>query len=130
MKIKKILNDIKYKGEFKNFEVQNISYDSRKVADGTLFVAIEGEKFNGHNFIGEAVENGAIAIIKNENSNVCSGIVEIEVKNTRKALSKLANNFFNNPSSRIGTIGVTGTNGKTTTTYLINKIFNDCGLKT
>ena len=66
MKIKKILSDIKYKGEFKNFEVENISYDSRKVVDGTLFVAIEGEKFNGHNFIGEAVENGAIAINSND----------------------------------------------------------------
>ena len=130
MEIKKILNGVDYKGEFNDFDVKNISYDSRKVTNGTLFVAVKGKNFDGHDFIDEAIKNGAIAIVKNENSKRNPGIIEVGVKDTRKTLSKLANNFFNNPSSKIGTIGVTGTNGKTTTTYLINRIFNDCGLKT
>ena len=55
--------------------------------------------------------------------------IQIEVKNTRSVLAKIATNFYNNPSLKIGTVGVTGTNGKTTTTFLINKILNDCGHK-
>ena len=104
MEIEKILKGVDYKGEFNDFDVKNISYDSRKVTNGTLFVAVKGEKFDGHDFIDEAIKNGAIAIVKNENSKRNPGIIEVEVKDTRKTLSKLANNFFNNPSSKIGTI--------------------------
>ena len=129
MDIKEIFKNIEYIGEFENFDVLNISYDSRKVAKGTLFVAIRGENFDGHDFIEEAKNNGAIAIVKERGGKKNSSIVEIEVNDTRSVLAKIATNFFSNPSSKIGTVGITGTNGKTTTTYLINKIFNDCGHK-
>ena len=129
MHIKEILNNIEYIGEFENFNVLDISYDSRKVTQGTLFVAIRGEEFDGHDFIEEAEKNGAIAIVKERGYKKNCNIVEIEVDDTRLVLAKIATNFFSNPSSKIGTIGVTGTNGKTTTTYLINKIFNSCGHK-
>ena len=127
MKIKEILNDIQYVDDFEDFDVLDISYDSRKVRKGTLFVAIMGQEFDGHDFIEEAEKNGAVAIVKEKGVKSKCKIIEIEVVNTRKVLAKIANNFFQNPSSKIGTVGITGTNGKTTTTFLINKIFNECG---
>ena len=129
MNIKEILNNIQYVGDFEDFDVLDISYDSRKVGKGTLFVAIRGEEFDGHDFIEEAEKNGAVAIIKEQGTGSKCKVIEIEVENTRKVLAKIANNFFGNPSSKIGTVGVTGTNGKTTTTFLINKIFNECGFE-
>ena len=124
MKIKDILNNIDYKGRLKNIDVLDISYNSKKVVKGALFVAIKGEKVDGHNFIEEAIKNGAIAIVVEEGTKKNYNIIQIEVKNTRSVLAKIATNFYNNPSFKIGTVGVTGTNGKTTITFLINRSLN------
>tara|TARA_B100002051_G_scaffold276846_1_gene330377 strand:+ start:20157 stop:21644 length:1488 start_codon:yes stop_codon:yes gene_type:complete len=143
MNLNNLLDGIKYNVSenlhLDKYDINNIVYDSRKVSSNSMFVAIKGEKYDGHNFMREAALSGAIAIVvdqekvKNINkihsSSLNEDIFLIKVKNTRKAMSKLASNFFESPSSKINTIGITGTNGKTTTSYIINEIFNYNRLK-
>ena len=130
MNLHKILDGVNYSGVVKDIDIKNISYDSRKISTGSIFVAVEGEKYDGNNFIDEAIKNGARVIISNEKAVNNYKVPLIKVKNTREAMSRLADNFFNHPSSKINIVGITGTNGKTTTTYIINKIFNDNHLST
>ena len=129
MNLYKVLEGIDYNGHVEDIDIKNISYDSRKISKESLFVAIKGEKYDGHDFIYEAIKNGASIIIGNKKSVDSYNVPTIKVENTRKTLSKLADNFFNHPSSKLNTIGITGTNGKTTTAYIINNIFNDNDLK-
>ena len=122
MKLDKILNNIKYKGNPDNREIINITHDSRKVKDGTLFIAISGENNDGHDFIFDAIKKGAVAIIANGRAPVTNLVPIIQVDNPRKTMSKIADNFFEQPSSKLNIIGITGTNGKTTTTQIIDHI--------
>ena len=110
-------------------EITGITNDSRKVRPGYVFVAIKGYKTDGHNFIKESFENGAQAIVSEERFPLNQGIPQIIVRNTRKALSSLSCCFYNNPSQKINVVGVTGTNGKTTTTFLIKSIIEKAGYK-
>ena len=127
MNIRKILENINYSGKFDDIEISNISYDSRKTTKKSMFIAIEGQDYNGHDYIPQAIKNGAVAVVKEKGYNKIYDAIDIEVENTREILPKIAKNFYSDPSSKIDTIGVTGTNGKTTTAFLINKILNDCG---
>jgi UDP-N-acetylmuramoyl-L-alanyl-D-glutamate--2,6-diaminopimelate ligase len=114
-------------------QVSGIAYDSRKVVKDTVFVAIRGEKLDGHDFISDAVKRGAVAIIHEKpepNAPSCSDIrgpLFIKVRDTRRALACISNNFYERPSEGISVIGVTGTNGKTTTTYLIKSVLEAWG---
>jgi len=126
MKLKKILNNIPFKGIHDNREILNIAHDSRKVKKGTLFIAIEGENNDGHDFIFDALDKGAIAVIANGRSPITDLVPILQVKNPRKIMSKIAANFFNNPSKDLNIIGITGTNGKTSTTLIINEILKKC----
>ncbi len=112
-----------------NIIVNDIAYDSRKVEKGTLFVAIKGFKSDGHDYIMEAVESGACAVVV-ENDVGELPIPVVNVKNSREALALISKAYFKNPSSKLKLVGVTGTNGKTTTTYLIKSILEQCGKKT
>lgn len=114
--------------------ISGITYDSRNVKEGWLFVAIRGEKFDGHNFITDAIQRGAIAIAYEEQlnkekissvipDNRLSNVVFIQVENSRKELACISNNFYKKPSEKLNLIGVTGTNGKTTITYILKSIF-------
>lgn len=124
MKLEKLVNDINLKvvkGSL-NTEINKVVYDSRKVQLGCLFIAIEGLMFDGHDFIKEAINRGAKAIIAQKNIQTDDNITIIIVKNTRRALAKISAQWYGHPSKQMELIGVTGTNGKTTTTYLIKSI--------
>lgn len=108
--------------------IEDIAYDSRKVKPGTLFVAIKGFKSDGHDYIKQAISNGACAVIVEEVREEIE-IPYIKVKNSRNALALVSKAFFDDPASKMKLIGVTGTNGKTTVTYLIKSILEVCGKK-
>lgn len=111
-------------------EVVGITDDSRKVAPGMIFIAIKGYQFDGHQYIMDAAQRGAAMIIgERELSNPISAPYII-VKNSRKVLGQLANIYYGNPSANKMVIGVTGTNGKTTTSYLIKHLLDKLGYTT
>jgi len=122
MKLSNILKNIKFKGDHDDRNISGIAYDSRKVKKNSLFIALSGENYDGHDYINEAIENGASAILANGRAPVCEKVPIMQVKNPRKAMSKIAANFYNNPSKELDIIGITGTNGKTTTTQIIDHI--------
>ncbi|MFL6583119.1 MAG: UDP-N-acetylmuramoyl-L-alanyl-D-glutamate--2,6-diaminopimelate ligase [Chthoniobacterales bacterium] len=108
--------------------VESIAYDSRRVQRNSMFVALRGEKVDGHNFVGPALEKGASVIVV-EREEVCPRATCIIVENTRTALADLAVAFYENPARKLKLAGVTGTNGKTTTTFLIKHICEKAGLR-
>jgi UDP-N-acetylmuramoyl-L-alanyl-D-glutamate--2,6-diaminopimelate ligase len=138
-RLSQLLNNIKAiqvigKAEFN--EIDNITINSKNVKKGSIFVAIKGFKTDGHNYIIEAINNGASAVILEDNSFapeqlfIHSGSVKILVNNSRKALADLSAEFYDNPTQRIKLIGITGTKGKTTSTNFVKSVFGDkkCGL--
>ncbi|MBI45356.1 MAG: UDP-N-acetylmuramoyl-L-alanyl-D-glutamate--2,6-diaminopimelate ligase [Candidatus Marinimicrobia bacterium] len=122
MNLDKIIKNIDFTGSSDDREIFNIAHDSRKVKQGTLFIAIAGEKNDGHDYIFDAIDKGAIAVVANGRSPVTNKVPILQVKNPRKVMSKIAANFYENPSKQINIVGVTGTNGKTTTTQLIDHL--------
>jgi UDP-N-acetylmuramoyl-L-alanyl-D-glutamate--2,6-diaminopimelate ligase len=115
--------------------VHRIQYDSRKVGHGDLFVAIAGTAADGHAFIKNAIDRGAIAVVMQNDTALPdpffmhAGVVKIVVPDSRKALARMSANFHGHPSRKLRLVGVTGTNGKTTTTHLIRSILQADGLK-
>lgn len=115
-------------------EFTSIEYDSRKVCGGSLFVAVEGYEVDGHKFVKNAVDAGAAALIVSEkridefNESDYPEIVLISAENTRKALSRVSSLFYGNPSSDMTMIGITGTNGKTSITYMIESALKHAGV--
>jgi len=110
--------------------VKGIAYDSRQVKPGYLFVAIEGFKTDGHHYIEDAVSNGAVAIVTQREVRVPEGISWVRIADTRKGLAQMAARFYGFPCDKMRVIGVTGTNGKTTTTYMIREVYKNAGKKT
>jgi len=113
-----------------NIDIKGVYHDSRKIVKNDLFVCIKGFVVDGHDFIDHSVSNGAIAIIVEKKIPPIQGITIIRVKNSRLALAKIANQFYHYPSRQLKLIGVTGTNGKTTITYMLRCILEGAGFKT
>lgn len=131
MELKKILNEIQYDVLKGNDEVNinEINYDSRKVKANDVFVCIKGFQSDGHKFVSSAIEKGAKVIVCEEPIKSNENITIIKVADTRKALAKMGANFYDNPSKKMKMIGVTGTNGKTTTAFMIKTILEEAGIK-
>src|SRR6266581_524809 len=108
--------------------VESIAYDSRRVQRNGLFVALRGEKANGHEFIGAAIEKGA-SVIVTEREEPHPRVTSLVVENTRAALADLSAAFYRYPARKLKLAAVTGTNGKTTTTFLIKHICEKAGLR-
>lgn len=112
-------------------DIAAIAFDSRQVKPGTLFCAIKGLTVDGHDFISTAIEAGATAVLcENLPSRLNEGITYIQVENTPAATGIVAANFYDNPSRKLKLVGVTGTNGKTTTATLLYQLFRNLGYKT
>lgn len=131
------LKDILYKVSLQSAsgdmsaEIGAIVFDSRAVKTGTLFVALPGTQVDGHQFIGKAVEQGAAAILCEQMPEVLQeGITYVQVPDSAAAMGQAASNFYGNPSSKLKLVGVTGTNGKTTTVTLLHKLFRRLGYHT
>ena len=109
--------------------VNAIVFDSRKATEGTAFVAIKGTAVDGHSFIDGVIEKGCTVIIAEHEVKVPANVTLIVTDNSSKALALMATNFYNNPSEKLKLVGITGTNGKTTTTTLLFNLFMKLGYK-
>lgn len=131
-----ILKDILYKVAIEavkgstEIAVNNIDFDSRKIEENDVFIAIRGTVADGHEFIETAINKGATAIICDTfPENIVAGITYVQVIDTNRALAFMASNFFGNPSANLKLVGITGTNGKTTIASLLYQLFKKAGYK-
>jgi UDP-N-acetylmuramoyl-L-alanyl-D-glutamate--2,6-diaminopimelate ligase len=131
MKLGKILQHIQYEHFSGDPEVafKEITYDSRAVKQGDLFVAVKGSSSDGHLFLEEAVKRGAAALVVADPRKCPEKVPCIQVADTRDALAQLAVHFYHRPFEQMNLIGITGTNGKTTVTYLLESILTNAGRK-
>ena len=138
MKLKSILyglENLRAKGDL-DIDIPNIENDSRKVQQGDMFIAIRGFKNDGTEYILDAIKNGAKVVLAPEDidksiiKQIPEGITIILHPDTRYALAICSCNFYDNPSKKFKLIGVTGTKGKTTTTYMMREILKEQGIKT
>ena len=132
----KLLRDILYKVAIKSVsgstdrDISNIEYDSRKVQQSNLFVAITGTSKDGHQYIQKAIDKGAVAVVHEGTLETKhQGVAYIQVDNSAKALALMASNYFDHPSHNLNLIGITGTNGKTTVASLSYDLFKAAGYK-
>ena len=128
MLLKDILSKIQIKKVTGNtdIEIKDVQHYSPFVTGGSLFICIEGFKTDGQLYIKDAINRGAVAIVS-EKETVLDKITVVQVKNARRAMSSIANYFYNEPTKNLRLVGITGTNGKTTVTYMVKNIFEFCG---
>jgi len=139
MELTQLLNSvhaIKVTGEVQRKDVADIVYDSRKVQKNSVFVAVKGYKSDGHKFLQDAINKGAVAVVVEDNDSIPDDLIhhaqisKILVSNSRKALAELSKGFFNDPTKKLKLVGITGTNGKTTSTFILRNILQNAGYKT
>lgn len=125
----KTTESIKTEGNV-NIPVSDITANSRHVTAGAVFICLKGARVDGHAFAEEAAQRGAAAIVASEKISSFPGVTVVYVRDTRRAMEDMAPFFFDYPSRKMRMIGVTGTNGKTTTTHMVAHILKTCGFKT
>ena len=132
----KLLKDILYKAGIEevigstNVAIENVCIDSRQAKKFSLFIAVKGTQMDGHDYIAQAIKQGSLAIIcETLPENLVKDVNYVQVKNSRYAAGIIASNFFDNPSNDLKLVGVTGTNGKTTTATLLYELFVGLGYK-
>lgn len=129
MKLEELIEYLDYKDlvNFKSVEVSGISYNSKTTKKGDIFICLVGEHTDGHKFAQMAVENGAVALLVEHPVDI--KIPQVVVENTRHKIADIADRFYSRPSLGLNLIGITGTNGKTTVTHLIQRIYEEKGEK-
>ncbi len=114
-----------------DISISDICFDSRKTKEGSLFVAVRGTQTDGHQYIKAVVEQGAVAVVCEQlPKNLTEGVTYVRVSDSAAALAQVASNFYGNPSEKIKLVGITGTNGKTTTATLLYQLFRALGFGT
>ena len=132
MQLKTLLEDMEYQvvqGHIDQ-EISALIYDSRKAAPGAVFVCICGAVRDGHDFAKEVTEKGCPVLIVQKDVEVSADVTVIRVEDTRLALAQASAAFFGHPAKELTTIGITGTKGKTTATYMVRSILEHSGYKT
>jgi UDP-N-acetylmuramoyl-L-alanyl-D-glutamate--2,6-diaminopimelate ligase len=131
MTFQQILDGAEYLSQSGNPPVTGVDYDSRRVRRGTVFVAMKGEISDGNRFIDQAIAAGAVAIITDSTTETPRpGVAWAQVSHGRRALARLSANFYKRPAERIANTGITGTNGKSTTAFIVESILQAAGRKT
>ena len=132
MKLEKLLERMDYKvlAGSTDIEISTLVYDSRKVEKASVFVCISGAVSDAHDFIPDVVKKGAAAVVVEKDVTPIEGVTYIKVDDTRLALACMSAAYFDYPAEKIKTIGITGTKGKTTTTYMVKSILESAGIKT
>lgn len=126
MKLSELLAGVETIGKFKNVKICDVTDDTRKVKKGSVFVCIKGANFDGHSAAKEMIKNGAAAVVCDHSLGLKH---EVVVNDTRIAYALMCANFFGNPAKKLKLIGLTGTNGKTTSTYIIKSLLEQAGKK-
>lgn len=128
MQIKDIIKDYKceYDGDL-SIEISDVACDSRKVSKGCMFFCISGYKSDGHDYAQSAIDNGAAVLVVTRKLDL--DISQILVEDDREAMAEFSANFFGRPQDKLTMVGITGTNGKTTTTYLCADVAKGLGKK-
>ncbi|MBQ9140263.1 MAG: UDP-N-acetylmuramoyl-L-alanyl-D-glutamate--2,6-diaminopimelate ligase, partial [Lachnospiraceae bacterium] len=132
IELKKLLEKIEYKCEQGSIDIliSEVVYDSRKVSEDCLFLCIEGANFDGHDFAVEAAKKAKVLVVSKEVPGLeQEDVTVIRVENTRYAMAFISAAYFDYPAEKLKVIGVTGTKGKTTTTYLVKSILENAGYK-
>ncbi|MBQ3093327.1 MAG: UDP-N-acetylmuramoyl-L-alanyl-D-glutamate--2,6-diaminopimelate ligase [Clostridia bacterium] len=130
MNLNQVIKNLKFKSILgnSNIEISDIIYDSRKVVRNSVFVCLTGANFDGNNFTEQAINNGATVIVTEKDIKI-PGICIITVENSREALATMSANFFDHPARKLKTIAITGTKGKTSTSFMIKCILESTGAK-
>ncbi len=125
MTFQNLLDGVEFLSQSGNPDVTSVEYDSRRVKEGSLFVAMKGETSDGNRFIDQAIKNGAVAVVTDSASEQPrEGVAWAQVPHGRRALARISQNFYKHPAERIAIIGITGTNGKSTTAFLVEAILS------
>ena len=134
MKLKDLLKNVEYKAQSAfprglDIDIKGVSSDSKTAGKDYLFIAVSGTNFDGHKFANEAADKGAAAVVLEKDIALPDNVARIFVRDSRAAAPKIANNFFGRPIEKLACIGITGTNGKTTISYLMDSIISAAGHK-
>lgn len=132
MKLNDILNNVEYEllqGTME-LDIEKLAYDNRKVGQGDMFFALVGTTLDGHDFVNKAIDAGAKAVVITKDVNINNKeVTVIKVPENRSTLAMCASNYYKNPSKKLKLVGITGTNGKTTSTFMLKKILEEQGHK-
>ena len=125
MKLKQLFENVEYElinGDVKGIDIKDIAYDSRKANEGTVFVCLCGAAADGHDFAEKAYEGGCRVFVVQKRIELPEDATVLLVSDTRAALALISDNFFGHPSRDVKVVGITGTKGKTTTTFIIKTL--------
>lgn len=127
MKLDELIEHLDYKDliNFKNIDITGISYNSKTTKPGDIFICLTGEYTDGHEYANDAITNGAVAFLVEKKLDIDKKFPQVVVNSTRHKIADIADRFYSSPSKGINLIGITGTNGKTTVTHLIQKILEE-----